>query len=244
MNEDIEELTKVLKLKGYSYKTIKVYRCNVGRFLLSGFEQTTTGINNYILGLIDSKRYKETTINQIINSINFYFKHVVRCSETCKVGFLKKRRSLPEVLGISEVKRIISSIKNLKHKMIFTLIYSSGLRVGEVVVLKPDDIDIDRELIHIKRAKGKKDRYTLLSNTAKELFEFYLKKEKPTNYLFPGSKYNSHLSIRSVQAIMNRKVHELNIKKKCNSTLPSPLLCNPSSRTGDRYKIYPGVTWS
>ncbi len=213
METSISDLCKVLKLKGYSNRTIKVYSSNLKNFLSSNYEFTSDGVNNYILELIDSKRYKENTINQIINSINFYTKNVQKSNVFCKTAFLKKEKSLPEVLSINEVKNLINSISNLKHKVIFTFIYSSGLRVGEVVILKPEDIDVNRNLIHIKRAKGKKDRYTLLSNTAKGIFEHYTLKEAPSNYLFPGSKYNSHLSIRSVQTIMNRKVKELNIKK-------------------------------
>lgn len=213
MDEKIVELTNILKLKGYSFRTIKVYSSNISKFISLGYEFTKDSINSYILELIESNRYKENTINQIINSINFYSKYVDKCGIKCGIGFLKKQKVLPEVLSIEEVKTVINSISNLKHRVIFTLIYSSGLRVGEVVVLKPEDIDTGRNLIHIKRAKGKKDRYTLLSNKAKELFNYYIDMEKPRDYLFPGAKFSSHISIRSIQAIMNRKVKDLYIKK-------------------------------
>lgn len=216
MNKKIEKLKDLLKLRGYSPKTIKVYVSNIKYFLVK-VEQPLTkeNIDKYILSLIDSKLLKENTINQRINSINFFTKNVLKRDDLSnKIRFLKKERHLPNILNLDEVKRILDSIKNIKHKVIFTIIYSSGLRVGEVVVLKPGDIDFSRNLIHIRQGKGKKDRYTLLSNRAKDLLGIYIKKEQLTNYLFPGLRENSHLSIRSVQQIMQRKIKELNIIKQ------------------------------
>lgn len=73
---------------------------------------------------------------------------------------------MPVVFSKEEVAKILSSVDNIKHRAILMLVYSAGLRVGEVVRLKPEDIDSKRMLIHVKGAKGRKDRYTLLSETA------------------------------------------------------------------------------
>lgn len=213
MDKNIEDLIKVLKLKGYSNKTIRVYVSNINKFLLSSYEKSTDGVNSYIIRLIDSNNYKESTINQYINSLNFYFKHVIKSSTTCKIGFLKKHNSLPEVLSLSEVNQLLSSINNLKHKVIFTIIYSSGLRVSEVVKLKHKDIDYERNLVFVSRAKGKKDRYTLLSHKAIDLLNIYCQINPNSKYLFPGQKVDTHLSIRSVQQIMIRQIEKINIKK-------------------------------
>ena len=79
------------------------------------------------------------------------------------------------------------------------LIYSAGLRVGEVVRLKPEDIDSERNLIHIRQAKGNKDRYTILSQTALTALNLYLELYRPEKWLFPGAQPGSHLTERSVQ---------------------------------------------
>jgi site-specific recombinase XerD len=85
----------------------------------------------------------------------------------------RKDKKLPVVLSQEEVAKILSSVDNVKHKAILMIVYSAGLRVGEVVKLKPEDIDNQRMLIHIRGAKGRKDRYTMLSETALEVLRQY-----------------------------------------------------------------------
>ena len=87
----------------------------------------------------------------------------------------KKDKKLPVVLSQEEVSKILSSVENIKHKAILMLVYSSGLRVGEVVKLKPEDIDSNRKIIHIRGAKGRKDRYTMLSDKILETLREYWK---------------------------------------------------------------------
>ena len=82
------------------------------------------------------------------------------------------------------------------------LIYSAGLRVGEVVKLKPEDIDSRRMLIHIKGAKGRKDRYTILSETALDVLRKYWREYKPQKWLFEGARKDRYISARTVQHIM------------------------------------------
>ena len=85
-----------------------------------------------------------------------------------------------------EVAKNLNSVDNLKHKAILMLVYSAGLRVGEVVRLKTEDIDSKRMLIHIKGAEGRKDRYTLLSEKALEILRAYWREYKPLKWLFEG----------------------------------------------------------
>lgn len=96
----------------------------------------------------------------------------------------KKQRQLPEVLSKSEIKSIIENTSNLKYKALLCLIYSASLRIGEAINIKILDIDSIRMLIHIKRAKGKKKRYTLLSFQFLELLRLYYKTYRPKEYLF------------------------------------------------------------
>lgn len=94
------------------------------------------------------------------------------------------------------------------------LVYSAGLRVGEVVKLKPEDIDSNRKLIHIKGAKGRKDRYVLLSETALEVLRGYWGQYKPSKYLFQGAKADRYISIRTVQKILEHAYQKSGIKKE------------------------------
>ena len=93
----------------------------------------------------------------------------------------QRKIKLPVVLSKAEVAKILDSVDNIKHKAILILVYSSGLRVGEVVRLKPEDIDGNRMLVFIKGAKGRKDRYTLLSDVTLKFLREYWKEYKPKN---------------------------------------------------------------
>lgn len=103
---------------------------------------------------------------------------------------------------------------NIKHRAILLLTYSSGLRVSEVVRLQLCDLDLDRKTIHIRLGKGKKDRFTLLSDTAMNVVYQYLKEYKPAKWLFPGSYPKAHLTERTVQKTFEQAVTRSGIQKK------------------------------
>jgi len=113
----------------------------------------------------------------------------------------RKDNKLPVVLSKEEVAKILDSVDNIKHKAILMLVYSAGLRVGEVVKLKPEDIDSKRKLVFVKGAKGRKDRYTLLSEATLKALREYWKEYRPTKWLFPGPDKERHITIRTAQRI-------------------------------------------
>ena len=110
--------------------------------------------------------------------------------------------------------KIFSCIDNIKHKALMVMMYSSGLRVGEVVRLKIEDIDSKRMLIHVRQSKGYKDRYTLLSKQALVILRDYFKRYKPEVWLFPGGKSNDHLTERSAQKVFDNARLKSGIIKK------------------------------
>lgn len=126
----------------------------------------------------------------------------------------KLERTLPVVPSPEEVARILEALKNPKHRAILMLVYAAGLRVGEVVRLKPEDIDSDRMLIHVRQAKGRKDRYVMLSPVALEVLEDYWKLDRPGRWLFPGGRPGRHLTERSVQKVLKRAVAKAGIRKR------------------------------
>ncbi len=117
------------------------------------------------------------------------------------------------MLSGEEVFKILLSVTNIKHRAILMLTYSAGLRVGEVVKLRVGDIDGNRKLIHIKGAKGRKDRYTLLSDVAFEALSLYMKAYHLDNWLFAGAKRTKHLSTRSAGKIFSNACEKAGIKK-------------------------------
>ncbi|WP_243117021.1 site-specific tyrosine recombinase/integron integrase [Natranaerovirga hydrolytica] len=216
----LNQMSDALKLKGYSHKTVKSYLGHINRFAdfiqKSLYDIDINDIKKYTLYLLDEKNSSHSFVNQAISSIKFFCTAVLHQSHFSMelLPRPKKEKKLPNVLSKEEVINIINSLENEKHKTIMYLIYSAGLRVGEVVRLKLDDIDSKRMLIRISQGKGRKDRYTILSElTLKQLRKYYIL-YKPEQWLFPGGNGKSFLTERSVQKIFEDACNKAKIKRK------------------------------
>lgn len=110
--------------------------------------------------------------------------------------------------------KILSALKNEKHKTILFLVYSAGLRVGEVIKLTAQDIDSQRMLVHIVQGKGRKDRYTVLSEIALEQLRKYYKLYKPEKWLFPGQNPKEYITVRTVERIFENACEAAKITRK------------------------------
>jgi len=126
-----------------------------------------------------------------------------------------KEHKLPDVLNEDEVLRIFNSVSNLKHRTMLMLAYASGLRVSELIRLRVEDIDGQRNLIHIRDAKGKKDRYTVFPQSLRAQLVAYWKTYKlgTNGWLFPGDTTGKHLAARSIQAVLGRAIRSSGITK-------------------------------
>jgi len=163
--------------------------------------------------LVDQREVSTSTLNTAINALKFYYGGVLKKRFAYEIKRPKKDKKLPVVLSQEEVFKILSAVNNIKHKAILMLIYSAGLRVSEVVKLKLEDIDIQRKLIHVEDAKGRKDRYTMLSEVAMETLREYQEKYKPEMWLFAGAKPERHISTRTVHAIFEQACDKAEILK-------------------------------
>lgn len=192
----------------YSPRTKDNYMSHIRPFLESlGDKQiihcNSSGFQSYL------DKYNFTSIsqqNQVINAIRFLYKEVLN-KKYDKVSFKRPRseKKLPKVIEGDFIKEQLSKIKNLKHKAILTLTYSVGLRVSEIVNLRISDIDPKRMLIHIKNAKGRKDRIVPLSQTVLELLREYFKEYRPKEFLFNGQN-SLQYSIGSCQKIYKKYI--------------------------------------
>ncbi|HAB54501.1 MAG TPA: recombinase XerC [Ignavibacteriales bacterium] len=166
--------------------------------------------------MIEEKKLAAGTVNQVFNALRFLYVELYNTSFVIsKLPRPMKEHKLPDVLNEEEVVRIFNAVSNLKHRTMLMLAYASGLRVSEVVSLKVEDFDIDRNMIHIRGAKGKKDRYTLLPVSLKETLHRYWKEYnlRKSGWLFPGAKPNYHLAARSIQHVFERSVRQAGITK-------------------------------
>lgn len=193
-NELLKIVAEELILNGYSPETHKAYLGHIRRFLIYSQKEPNLLLNSdirkYLLHLLDEKKKSHAYTNQAISAVRFLFTKIMNKNIEVidNLPRPKKEHKLPDVLSPSEVQRILNSVINVKHKLILLLIYSAGLRVSEVVRLKPTNFDKDRMLIHITQGKGRKDRYSILSPIALNSLNGYIKLFHITEWLFPGEK--------------------------------------------------------
>ncbi|TVX97580.1 tyrosine-type recombinase/integrase [Cohnella terricola] len=206
-----------LKVRGYSVKTIRAYRGHVERFYR--FYEANLGASTLDLVPAFSHRLLEqglshAYVNQAISAVKFYLVTVCGMLEgSFPYVRPKKVRKLPNVLASSEVVRLLSAVDNRKHRAILYLAYSSGLRVGEIVRLRITDLDRARKTLHVRQAKGRKDRITVLSDAALEMVDQYMRTYEPSGWLFPGQDSSRHLTERTVQKVFEQAARAAHIVK-------------------------------
>lgn len=145
--------------------------------------------------------------------MKFYYGTILKKKFPYEIKRPRKDKKLPVVLSKEEIAQILSTVDNIKHKAILMLVYSAGLRVSEVVKLKPEDIDSKRKLIHIKGAKGRKDRYTLLADSVLDTLRNYWRQYEPKKWLFSSTKPDRHLHYRSIEKVFANACERANILK-------------------------------
>ncbi|ALP38202.1 integrase [Paenibacillus sp. IHB B 3084] len=212
-----KELRDELVARGYSSKTIKAYVSQIERFFadLQGAEASINdaAVQKYALALLE-KGLSHAYVNQAISALKFYFRHVLKQSKSAAYVRSKKESKLPDVLSLNEVMRLLKAVKNPKHRAILYLTYTSGLRVSEVVRLRPEDCDRERKVLKVRQGKGRKDRQTLLSEAAFSVVEQYIGAEQPEDWLFPGQREGRHLTERSAQKVFEKALAEAGVRKQ------------------------------
>jgi integrase/recombinase XerD len=195
-----------LILNRYTYNTQKNYLSNFTEFLCHYQNEavdslTKDHIRDFLLYKIKTDNISESTQNSLINAIKFYYEKVEK-RERFVIYDLRPRNAhkLPGFLSKEEVTKLIKVIENDKHRLIIKLIYSAGLRLGELTRLKKSDLRWDTNQILIKCSKGKKDRLATLSDKLKTEIMAYLEKYRPNYYLIEGQDGGIY-SPRSVQHI-------------------------------------------
>jgi len=200
-----KEYHDLLRQKRYSENTIKTYTAYFKDFKYffseSDLNQITINeINAYILYLIDNWKISPSEQNQRINAIKFYYEKVLgREKQIYTIERPRKERKLPNVLSKNELRQLLQTAGNIKHKALIALTYSCGLRRSEVRDMKLEDIDSKQMKVKVVGSKGKKDRYVQLAQNTLDLLRQYYKKEKPAYWLFEGRNGHQY----SVESIYN-----------------------------------------
>lgn len=214
------EFTEFMTLKNFSKRTVKTYSQIVLQFVnwwhtLEEKPSMSDGVvRKYLL-----KRFEEgkdwATVNSDYSAIQKWFKNVLMLQWSLKkLPRPKKEKKLPSILSKQDVQKIINAAPTFKQQVLLTTIYVTGMRLGEVIDLKIEDIDGARHQIRINKGKGNKDRMILIPDFLLILLREYFKIYKPNNYLFHGKVSGIPYSPRAVQLTMQQAKKVAGITKK------------------------------
>ena len=170
-------------------------------------------INSYLYYLSMHENYSESYFKCTVFGMRYWFRLFDMEDKAIRMPPIKKKETLPVVLGKEECKELFSAPRMFKHKIVLTLAYSGGLRMNELRHLRISDIDFDRMQIRIQQGKGKKDRYVVLSKIMKQALEKYYLIEKPEVFVLNGHEKGERMGERSIQYVINEALKKTSIKK-------------------------------
>ncbi len=217
--DQLQQTVKLLTLKGYSARTIELYKNEILVLMRLLKERninnlTTEQVKAYLLWLMQKKKFSEAKIHSTLNALKFYFEQLLKRDKFfIEIPRPKRPEKLPKVLAATEVVKMIKEAGNLKHRTLLMLGYAAGLRVSEIINLKVKDINSKRMVIHVEQAKGKKDRQVMLSEKLLEQLRKYFLEYKPKVYLFEGQEGEQY-SARSAQQVFSQAKEKAGVKLK------------------------------
>jgi len=216
MQEQLEKTERELRILNYSGKTIKSYLYCLKEYFTfkkSSFENLDIdNIKNFLL-FSEKKGVSAQTRNLFLNAIKFYYRNIVKSNQKIEIRSAKKNKSLPVVLSRNEIGLILEATLNAKHKLLLALSYASGLRVSEAVNLKVQDIDLIELVIHIKEAKGKKDRITIFPEKLTTDIQNLIAGKDKTDFVF-ASERGGKLTTRTAQKVFENSLKKAGVKKE------------------------------
>lgn len=209
----MQDLINELKLRGYSQKTVNTY-LEFNKNLIKYIRKKPEDINlndlkTYLAHLISDKKYAPRTINLARSALLFYYNDVLEKNFT-NIKTPKIESSLPTVLNKEEIKKLIEKAHTTKSKLIIKLLYSTGLRVSELIKLKWNDLEYENNTAWVRGGKGKKDRVIIISPN---LINDLKKLKKDSEYVISGRE-NTNLSVKNIQKIIRNTAKRANINKK------------------------------
>ncbi|MBI4162287.1 MAG: tyrosine-type recombinase/integrase [Candidatus Aenigmarchaeota archaeon] len=209
MQSLIETLRREMEIRNFSKKTVKSYLFSVKNFLeySKGRTLDENTLKDYVALLL--KRHNPSTVSLNLSAIKFFFEFVLK--NRVDIPNPKKNKAIPDVLTTGEVKRLIDSTDNIKHKLILKLLYGCGLRVSEVINLKKDDFNFDERLMHIRLSKGRKDRFVRIPDSIADELKNY--SGLNNSDIFFLSARGGMLTTATIQKIVKVSAKKAGIKK-------------------------------
>jgi integrase/recombinase XerD len=209
----IEDMT----IRNMSPSSKKIYVRAVANFSIyhgrSPDKLTAEDVRDYRLHLI-SRGLKATSINPIMGALRFFYGTTLGQKQVSEqIPYARREDTLPAVLARDEVVRFLKAVTDLQMRTTFIAIYAAGLRVSEAVKLTARDIDSARMVITIRQAKGRKDRYVMLSEQLLGILRTYWKQNRPEHWLFPGPDPSRPITTRSVERACRKAAEAAGLDK-------------------------------
>lgn len=215
----LQQLEEAGKIRNLTKTTINCYKNYVSVFLKYmnkvPEELTCQDVRQFLLKKKDAG-LKATTINLYNSAIRFFFRNVLHILwDDITVPRMMLDHKLPTVLSLDEINRLLDATEDIKYRTMFATMYASGLRVSEVIHLHYDDISRTNMQIHIRKAKNRQDRYTILSKRNLDLLtEYWFCCGRPREILFPNKFTGQYLTVSTLEQVMRRSVAEAELSKK------------------------------
>ncbi|HPN96128.1 MAG TPA: tyrosine-type recombinase/integrase [Candidatus Moranbacteria bacterium] len=219
--DPVYQLKQEMKLRHFSPRTVESYLYYITAALKFANKNprniNAQDLRNYLEKLVDDSK-SASTLNTAYSALRFYFEKILRRRFFANIPRAKKPKKIPEVFTKEEIRKILGTILSVKHKLMMGLMYSSGLRVSEVVSVKVKNFDFDGKLLFIRGAKGAKDRTTILSEKIINVLRKYVKNKNADNYVFESDR-GGKLTERTAQKVFAEALKNSGIKKcaSCHS---------------------------
>jgi site-specific recombinase XerD len=206
-----------MQTRNYSQRSIDTYihllRELEEYFKCSIDEISSDQVKDFLQYSVTERNLSVSYINQVISAVRILQKDVLgKDWDTIRIKRPRRIKKLPVVLSKEEIKSMIETTRNLKHRTILAVIYSAGLRISELINLLPSDIDSDRRQIRVF-GKGNKYRYTLLSTNTLDMLRMYWRAYRPSKYLFEGQKNGQPVSLSTIRVIFRHACKKTGINK-------------------------------
>lgn len=212
-NEYLLKLEEAGEIRNLKKRSINCYKNYVSYFLnyvkKNPEELTCQDVRGFLLTK-KKEGLKSTTLNLYNSAIRFFYRNVLHILwDDTTVPRMIIDHKLPTVLTFEEVEQLLDATDDLKYKAMFATMYSSGMRVSEVIHLHYDDISRTNMQIHVRDTKNRMDRYTILSKRNLEILtEYWYKKGKPRGILFPNKFTGEYLTVSSLEQVIRRSAKE------------------------------------
>jgi integrase/recombinase XerD len=213
-----QRMQEDLQIRRYSPATIRIYLHAMAEFARHfGKAPDQLGaehIRQYQLFLIQEKKVSQPTVVQMVCALRFFYTHTLnRKIPMERIPFPRRERKLPLILSREEVKALLQAPGDLRHRTLLAILYGCGLRVSELTELKVGDIDSARNVLRVRRGKGRKERQTLLPGKLLELLRCYWRHRRPTDWLFPSTDSTRPISPKAVYLICRKAARTAGISK-------------------------------